>query len=226
MKDQDLNNSIYVWDPLVRLFHWSLVLSFIIAYISGEEESLIHIYAGYFIMGLIGFRLLWGLVGSRHARFSDFVTAPGTAMQYARDMLTGKAKHYLGHNPLGGWMVIALLLSLILTSISGLALYGAEGHGPLANNSQALSTVSTGVSTGTVAANPLVVLVDGREHDDDDRGHHEESAAEELWEEIHEFFSHVTVLLIFVHIGGVMFASVREGQNLVRAMVNGYKEKT
>lgn len=128
------DNEIVVWDPLVRVFHWSLVASFTVAYLSGEGEVLsLHVWSGYIIGGLILFRLLWGLVGPRHARFADFVFTPATILAYGRDLLRGQAQRYLGHNPLGGAMAIALLAMLALATLTGLILYGAtEAAGPLA----------------------------------------------------------------------------------------------
>lgn len=122
-----------VWDPLVRVFHWTLVLAFAIAYVTEDEFLDLHLFAGYVIAGLIGFRLLWGLIGSRHARFSDFVRRPSTVLAYLKSMRSGHPRRYLGHNPAGGAMVIALLLSLVLTVVTGIAYYGAgEFSGPLA----------------------------------------------------------------------------------------------
>ncbi len=135
------SETIYVWDPLVRIFHWSLVLGFAVAYLSGETEwPSLHAWAGYAVGGLVLFRLLWGLVGSRHARFTDFVVPPAAVLAYARDLLRGQAKRYLGHNPLGGAMVIALLVMLTLSTVTGLVVYGAEdGAGPLAGLQHSLN---------------------------------------------------------------------------------------
>ena len=77
-----MSNEIRVWDPLIRIFHWVLVLTFTVAYLSGDEESSLHIYSGYVVLGLIVFRVLWGLVGTRYARFSNFVYSPGTVKLY------------------------------------------------------------------------------------------------------------------------------------------------
>jgi len=125
---------VRVWDPLVRLFHWSLVVCFTVAYLSGEgEENLsLHAVSGYMVGGLILFRLLWGVIGPLHARFRDFVFPPAVVLGYARDLLQRRAKRYLGHNPLGGAMVIALLIGLALTTLTGLVVYAAEKQaGPL-----------------------------------------------------------------------------------------------
>lgn len=88
-----MQNEIRVWDPLVRIFHWSLVVSFAIAYFSGDEENAIHIYSGYIVAALISFRLIWGFIGSRHARFSDFVYSPqdGARLHEKHDHWPGEA---------------------------------------------------------------------------------------------------------------------------------------
>ncbi len=131
-----MNNTakeIKVWDPLVRLFHWSLVLAFATAYATEDDYMALHVYAGYTIAGLLLIRLIWGFVGTQHARFSDFVRPPHEAWSYLKETITFKAKRYLGHNPAGGLMIVALLLSLLLTTLTGLGAYGIEGHGPLAS---------------------------------------------------------------------------------------------
>jgi cytochrome b len=130
---KQVNNQIRVWDPLVRSFHWILVGAFFIAYLTEDDFLTLHVWAGYLIGVAILIRILWGLIGTRHARFSDFVTTPKTALRYVKDTLTLRAKRYLGHNPAGGLMIIALLFSLIITVLTGIALYGAaEQAGPLA----------------------------------------------------------------------------------------------
>jgi len=184
------DSEVVVWDPLVRVFHWSLVASFTVAYLSGEGEMLdLHAWSGYIIGGLILFRLLWGMVGPRHARFADFVFTPATVLAYGRDLLRGQAQRYLGHNPLGGAMVIALLLMLTLATVTGIALYGA-----------------------TEAAGPLAGIMRGTSH-----------GFGEALEEVHEFFSNLTLLLVALHIGGVLISSLLHRENLVRAMVTGRK---
>jgi cytochrome b len=122
-----------VWDPLVRVFHWSLVVAFATAYFTEDELLDVHVVAGYAVVGLVLFRILWGMVGTRHARFTDFVAGPRTAWAYTKDVLRGGARRYLGHNPAGGLMIVALLVSLLVTTFTGLMTYGAHKHaGPLA----------------------------------------------------------------------------------------------
>ena len=127
-------NSIKVWDPFVRIFHWGLVIAFAIAYVSEEEILGIHTLAGYVLLGLLSLRLVWGFIGTRHARFSDFTYSPASIRAFIRDTLKLRARRYIGHNPAGGAMIFLLIASLLLTSITGLAIYGAaEQAGPLAS---------------------------------------------------------------------------------------------
>jgi cytochrome b len=110
---------IKVWDPLVRFGHWALV----VAYVTGEEEgesSELHEWAGYIVGGIVVFRIIWGLIGPRYARFSDFVTGPVASLRYLLDLISDHAQRYVGHSPAGGVMVIALLLCLAGTVVTGL----------------------------------------------------------------------------------------------------------
>lgn len=127
------NSNVKVWDPLIRFFHWGLVAAFALAFITQEDYLRPHIWAGYFITFALLFRLLWGFIGTQHARFSDFVTSPVEAVRYAKDALLLRAKRYIGHNPAGGLMIIVLLVSLLITTVSGIAVYGAgDNAGPMA----------------------------------------------------------------------------------------------
>jgi len=130
---QNLNPStIKVWDPLVRVFHWSLVFFFLLAYATEDDWMNLHVWAGYAVSMLIGFRLLWGLIGTRNARFLTFVRSPTVVMRHLRDMLSLNPRHYLGHNPVAAVMVVALLASISLVAFSGMVLIASEGQGPLA----------------------------------------------------------------------------------------------
>lgn len=162
--------------------HWSLVVSFFIAYVSGEEEDLLHIYSGYVVFGLVLFRILWGFIGSKHARFWNFIVGPEKTMAYMKSLLAGKPIHYLGHNPIGGWMVVLLLVSLFAVSWSGLELYASEGKGPLANANASL--INNALANGDDD--------DDRDENDDDEN---ESDGEEFWEDIHEALAEFTLFL-------------------------------
>ncbi len=203
------SNEIKVWDPLVRIFHWSLVAAFTIAYLTEDEWQSLHVWAGYTVAGLVAFRLVWGFIGPEHARFSDFVFSPTTVFGYLRDMMTYRARRYLGHNPAGGAMVIALLISLAATTLTGMQLYAVEeNRGPFASiQMEGLSPIGS-------------AMADEEEHEDGE-GHDE--GDEELWEELHEFFANFTLLLVFLHIAGVIFTSISHHENLPRSMITGKK---
>jgi len=109
-----------VWDPLVRIIHWSLVVLFTFAYLTGDELEEPHEIAGYIIAALVVFRIVWRLIGSRHARFSDFIYSPSKVFAFLRDSLKFRAPRYLGHNPAGGAMVIALLVAISLICATGI----------------------------------------------------------------------------------------------------------
>jgi cytochrome b len=178
---------IKVWDLPIRVFHWLLVAGFFVAYLTEDDLLTIHVWAGYFVLGLLIFRLIWGFAGNDYARFSSFLCSPVKSCTYVKDAIALKAKRYLGHNPAGAAMIVLLIASLFMTVISGLIVYAADQNlGPLA---------------GMVG-----------------------SSDEKLWEEVHESAANITLLLVFVHVAGVAFESVVHGENLVKAMWNGYKK--
>ncbi|MBT3205698.1 MAG: cytochrome B [Gammaproteobacteria bacterium] len=125
-------DTIKVWDPLVRLFHWSLVISFFLAFITEDDFINLHVAAGYAVAMLIGFRVVWGLIGTRYARFTQFIKSPAQVLFYLMKMLKFDVPHYIGHNPAAAAMIVSLLISIILVSITGMAIIAAEGQGPLA----------------------------------------------------------------------------------------------
>jgi cytochrome b len=206
----DHSNSIKVWDIAVRVFHWSLALAFTIAWLSEDDLEDLHVIAGYVVLGLICFRIIWGFIGPQYARFSDFVYSPAEIKQYLKGLMRANPKHYFGHNPAGGAMVILLLVSLFATTLTGLKLYGVEGHGPLAQSENAFSLVAISPVSNAYA--------------DDDKDGKKENSAEEFWEETHEVFSNISLFLVIFHILGVLFSSMMENENLVKAMINGRKK--
>ncbi len=110
---------IRVWDPLVRLFHWSLVAGIAIAWLTADELEKVHEWTGYFVAALVGIRIVWGFVGTRHARFSQFVKGPREVLGYMGRIARGRAERHIGHNPAGGAMIIALLAAIIVVSATG-----------------------------------------------------------------------------------------------------------
>ncbi len=125
-------STVSAWDPLIRVFHWSLVFFFLLAFLTGDDWLDPHVQAGYAVTFLIGFRMFWGLVGTRNARFMSFVKPPRVVLSHLKEMLSLKASHYLGHNPVAAVMVVSLLSSIVLVAFSGMILIASEGHGPLA----------------------------------------------------------------------------------------------
>ncbi|MFA5119731.1 cytochrome b/b6 domain-containing protein [Zavarzinia sp.] len=165
---------VTVWDPLVRLFHWSLVSAMAIVWLD-EDGEILHRVAGYAALGLVGFRLIWGLIGPRHARFIDFLQPPGFALRYLIAEFQGRGRRYLGHNPAGGIMVVVLMALIAATAVTGW------------------------MSVTDAFFGDYSVI------------------------EAHKILSNVLLGCIGLHLAGVAFASLRHGENLVRAMVTGRK---
>lgn len=164
-----------VWDAPVRVFHWLLALSFAGAYITAESESwrLLHVTLGYTMAGLVVFRVLWGLMGTRYARFSNFVRGPRAVAGYLRAMVRGRPEHHVGHNPAGALAIMALLGLAALIAATGWATYNDLGGGWL--------------------------------------------------EDLHELAANTMLAVVGLHVAGVVAASWLHRDNLVRAMVTGYK---
>ena len=166
---------IVVWDPFVRVFHWVLLGSFIAAWVTADEWAGLHERIGYFMLALIGLRLIWGLIGTRHARFFYFVTSPRRTLAYVGCLLRGRAEHFIGHNPVGGWMVIALLISLLVVSVSGIEAARGEVweelHEAAANLSLLLVVVHVGgvlVSSALHHENLVKAMLTGRKMREED----------------------------------------------------------
>jgi cytochrome b len=186
MTAQSESTYVRVWDPFVRIFHWTLASAFLIAYLTEDDWFTVHRLAGYAAVALIAMRIIWGFVGTRHARFSAFIVGPTQVLRYLKGFATARPVHYLGHNPAGGVMIVLLMAALLLTAGTGMLLAAPDGYGPFA---------------GTALA--------GLDH--------------EIVEEVHEVAANLTLLLVLVHIGGVLVASLVHRENLVRAMITGRK---
>ena len=124
---QSVTNKILVWDAPTRLFHWLMVFSFAGAYITSEGERwrLVHVTLGYTMGGLLAFRMVWGLMGTRYARFSNFVRGPQAVMAYLRSLHDRPPQHFIGHNPAGA---VAIVLLIVHRVLSGRVFPREHGH--------------------------------------------------------------------------------------------------
>lgn len=120
---------VLIWDAPVRVFHWLLVLCFAGAWVSAESERwrLLHVTLGYTMAGLVAFRLVWGLVGTRHARFTDFVRGPRAVLQHLRAMARLEPEAHAGHNPVGALAIVALLALTLVIAVTGWAAINEVG---------------------------------------------------------------------------------------------------
>jgi len=204
--------SVKVWDPLVRSGHWALVVAFVIAWLSAEEEArdpdLLHVWTGYAVGVIVAGRVLWGLIGTRHARFSDFAYGPVSASRYLISLLRSHPRRYLGHSPAAAVMIFALLFCLASTVGTGLVVYGDNGKGPLA-------------ATGGLVATPAYAEKSEKHSKPGpgQRGKESESVIGEL----HGALANITLGLVILHVLGVGLSSLVHRENLVGAMFSGRK---
>ena len=166
---------ILVWDAPTRVFHWLQALSFGAAYLTAFSERLrnYHVALGYILLGLLIFRLLWGFIGTRYARFSSFLFNPGEVVAYLLTMIKRKPEHYMGHNPAGSVSVLLLLALGLFIGVTG-----------------------------------VLALQDG---------------ASDLVVEMHGVATNVMLGVILLHLIGVVMSSILHRENLVRAMITGFK---
>jgi cytochrome b len=184
---------IRVWDPLVRTGHWLLATAVIIAWFV-DEPLWLHTWLGYIAIALVLVRIVWGFIGPDYARFASFVRGPRLTFGYFSDLIRFSSKRYLGHSPAGAVMIIALLVMVAVTAVTGMAsLAATRGEGPLA-----------GVITKIERANT-------------------EEDQELLIEEVHKTAANVTMVLVLLHFAGVALASFAHRENLVAAMITGRK---
>ena len=211
---------IKVWDIAVRVFHFTLIGSFAIAFISSEGSRKLHVIFGYSVLFLVLFRMLYGFVGSKYARFSDFLYRPAEIVDYLKGLLRGRAKHYIGHNPAGGFMIVILLLSLLSLTLTGLKAYGVKGHGPLAKHE--ISFMSKAFADSDQKEEPDNHKRRSRSGRDFQRT--EKNEKDEFWKEVHETIAYFTLFLVSIHIMGVLVSSLVHRENLIKAMITGHKQ--
>jgi cytochrome b len=169
------DGAIRVWDPWVRILHWALAFSVAIAWFSAQRWEGLHDWAGYSAGALVLLRFVWGFIGSRYARFSQFVRSPRAVFRYLGSIVSGGEARFVGHNPAGAAMIVVLLTGMAMAVVTGWLLTTDSFWG--------------------------VIWVQ--------------------W--LHSAVAHGLLLLIFLHLGGVVLASVRHRENLVRAMLFGDK---
>lgn len=165
-----------VWDPLVRLFHWTVVIGCFANFIL-EEGKLAHRWIGYAVGIALVIRLVWGFIGTQHARFADFVPSAEALRSYIRDSLLFREARFVGHNPLGAVMILALMTLLGLIAFSGW------------------------MTTWDVFYRVKWV------------------------KEVHEAFANLLLPLVGLHVLGVLYGSLRHGENLAKAMITGLKRR-
>jgi cytochrome b len=165
---------ILVWDWPVRLGHWLMVGGFCLAWLTSDSETfrLVHVIAGATVLGVATFRLPWGFIGSRYARFVDFVRGPAKVKDYLFSLLRLQPAHHVGHNPAGGWAIVALLALGILTGLAGWATYNDFGGHWLEDLHEGLATAMltmvivhiAGVVSGSLlhGENLVRAMVNGR----------------------------------------------------------------
>jgi len=209
--------TLKVWDPLIRIGHWTLVTAFFTAYLT-EDELTFHVWAGYVVAAYLPLRILWGFTGGKYAKFSSFVYSPARIIAYLQNLLNRTPQHYIGHNPAGGAMVIALLVCLTATTLTGMKLYAvADNKGPfaLSANPDASQIQSTALVSVAQAENNTPKAAESAAID---------KQAENFWKELHELFTNLTLLLVFLHISGVAVSSYIDKEKLVKAMLTGNKD--
>jgi len=138
---------ILVWDWPVRIGHWLLAAAFCIAWLTAESESgrLLHVGAGAMVLAIVSYRLLWGFIGSTHARFRSFIRGPESLMNYLDGLLQLKPQAHTGHNPAGGWAIVALLALGLLTSLSGWLMYEDIQANRLEDAHEILASILLGI---------------------------------------------------------------------------------
>lgn len=168
------SRSQLVWDAPVRVFHWLMVLSFAGAYFTAESERwrLVHVTLGYTMAGLVSFRIVWGIAGTRYARFVNFVRGPSAVLRYLRSLVQGRPEHHLGHNPAGALAIMGLLALTLAVVGSGYANYASLGgewlqevHELLANAMLALVGLHVAgvlISSWLHHENLIAAMIDGR----------------------------------------------------------------
>jgi cytochrome b len=221
-----MKTTLLVWSPLIRIGHWTLVIAFFTAYFTEDDFMTLHAWAGYVVGLYLLVRIVWGFVGGKYARFGNFIYSPATVINYLKNLIARKPQHYIGHNPAGGAMVIALLMSLAGTTLTGMKLYAVEEN-------KGLFAVTALQTPGKLQSVGFIKDSKAEDNDDEQKDedtknpnieHKADNQAEEVWEELHELFANLTLLLVFLHVTGVIASSIIDKEKLVKAMLTGKKD--
>ncbi len=187
---------VRVWDPFIRVFHWSLASAVFIAWVT-DEPLWLHDWLGYVAAILVVLRVVWGFVGTEQARFVNFVRGPRSVLDDLAGLIRASSPRYLGHTPAGGTMIVVLLIMIAVTAGTGMVDLAAErGQGPLAT---------------MIAKVERPPRVPGQRR------------PQLLIKQVHETVANITLSLVLLHVIGVMAVSIAHRENLVRAMITGRK---
>jgi cytochrome b len=202
------------WDPVIRLTHWGVALAVVLNGLIIEDGEQLHIYIGWAALALLGLRLLWGLIGTKEARFSSFPISISAIREHLSNLLTGVQREYVSHNPLGTLMVYALWGSLVVVIATGIGMTGSPFDRVAQGESMQYVSEDAVGRTETLRAD--------RQERDSDR-EEDEDRGDGILEEIHEIFANLLLLLAALHVGGVALESRLSGRNLAREMVTGQR---
>jgi len=187
---------VRVWDPFVRVFHWSLATAVVIAWAT-DKPLWLHNWLGYAAAVLVALRAIWCFIGTEHARFVSFVRGPRSVFNYLGGLMRFSAPRYVGHTPAGAAMIVALLIMIAATTATGMVELATErGQGPLA---------------GVVAKIERPPRIPGQRR------------PPLLIKQVHETLANITLILVALHILGVLAGSIAHRENLVWAMITGRK---
>ncbi len=213
-------NQTMVWDLFVRIFHWLFVALFFLAYVTGDAKGSFHRYIGYMLLFIVTVRIYWGFFGTKHALFKNFVCSPLKAINYLKELTTGKPTHYTGHNPAAAWMILLLLTTSLVICLSGSLACKIKG-GPFSFDADQVFSFA-----GTAFADNDERKAHGKKHQGraqrEGEGK-EEGRGDSFWGEFHEAAANIMLSLVFLHVIGVFISSRMHNENLVKSMITGNK---
>lgn len=186
------------WDPVVRLTHWSIAIAVLANAVLTEEGSNPHIWVGYGLAGVLGLRLLWGIIGPAEARFTAFWPSPRKALAHLREIRSNTATRHVSHNPLGALMVYAIWTCLLAIIATGMVMAGPPPWD----------------RTESADEHQTAYTLSGSDEHREDAGEEEEG----VLAEVHETAANLLYLLILLHLAGVVFETRRSGKQVLVAM--------